>query len=91
MGDIWFYRLIFVALVVLGIVLPESIPFRLALVRGGIEGLLLDERISKERLEFIQQELLRERSKGLQQQPDNIEALTSGRDLTLPADPDEGY
>ncbi len=92
MGDIWFYRLIFMSLVILGIAIPESIPLslRLALVRGGIAGLMFDERISKERSEFEKQGLLREPDQLTSpKQGENAEAFC--RDLSLPADPDEGY
>ena len=92
MGDIWFYRLIFVALVIAGIIIPETIPLslRLALVRGGIAGLMFDERISKERSEFEQHEPLREADQSTSsKQEKNAEAFC--RDLSLPADPNEGY
>jgi hypothetical protein len=92
MGDIWFYRLIFTGLVILGIVIPETIPLslRLALVRGGIAGLMFDERISKERSEFEKQGLLREPDQFTSpKQGENAEAFC--RDLSLPADPGEGY
>jgi hypothetical protein len=92
MVDIWSYRLIFTGLVILGIVIPETIPLslRLALVRGGIAGLMFDERISKERSEFEKQGLLRELDQLTSlKQGENAEAFC--RDLSLPADPDEGY
>jgi hypothetical protein len=92
MGDIWSYRLIFTGLVILGIVIPETIPLslRLALVRGGITGLMFDERISEERAEFEKQGLLREPDQLTSpKQGENAEAFC--RDLSLPADPGEGY
>jgi hypothetical protein len=95
MADIWFYRLIFVLSVILGIVIRAPSLVRLALVKGGIEGLLTDQQISKEKLDFQQQKLLRELDQSTkpatQQQVENVEALNSCRDLTLPGDPDEGY
>jgi hypothetical protein len=92
MGDIWFYRLIFIALVIFGIAIPETIPLslRLALVRGGIAGLMFDERISKERSEFEQQRLLLAPYQlASPNRGENAEAFC--RDLSLPADSDEGY
>jgi hypothetical protein len=93
MGDVWFYRLIFVFSVILGIVIPESNLIRLALVSGGMRGLLMDQEISKEKLEFEQQRYLRELDQSIspQRREGNVEASGSRRDLTLPADPGEGY
>jgi hypothetical protein len=92
MGDIWFYRFIFVALVIAGVIVPETIPLslRLALVRGGIAGLLFDERISKESSEFERRRfLLQPNQLAGVKQGENAEAFS--RDLSLPADPNEGY
>ena len=95
MRGIWFYRFIFVALVIVGIIIRAPNLVRFALVKGGVDGLLIDEQISKEKLDFEQQKLLlelRQTTKtAVPGQPDNVEALNSCRDLTLPADPDEGY
>jgi hypothetical protein len=90
MGDVWFYRFIFGALVVLGLVIPETIPLslRLALVRGGIAGLLFDERISKESSDF-DRNLLQPNQLAGPQKDENTRAFC--RDLSLPADPNEGY
>jgi hypothetical protein len=92
MGDTWFYRFIFVAFVILGIVFPETIPLslRIVLVRGGVAGLMFDERISKERPELERQRPLLEPNQLTgPQQGQNTEAFC--RDLSLPSEPDEGY
>lgn len=93
MGETWFYRLIFILSVVFGLVLPESALIRLALVGNGMRGLLVDQQVSKEKLEFEQRRLLGELSQTVdpQQRAEIIEAFNACRDLTLPAEPDEGY
>ena len=95
MGNIWFYRSLFVLLVIAGIIIRAPNLVRLALVKGGIEGLLIDEKLAKEKFDFEQQKLLLELEQlaktTVRRQANNVEAFRGCRDLTLPADPDEGY
>ena len=92
MGNVWFYRLTFGSLVIIGILIPETIPLslRLALVDGGIGGLMFDEQISEDRLEFEQQGLWGELNRSISSKKEE-DAEVLCRDLSLPANPDEGY
>ncbi len=58
-----FYRLIFILSVVIGIVVPLSILVRAPLVAYGMQGLLVDQQMSKEEMQFQRELLLRELDK----------------------------
>jgi hypothetical protein len=98
MGDYFKHPIFFVVCIVGGLVL---VFFSRGFVGGsfvtfGLNGLRVDQQITKRALEFEQEKLLRElneivREADHDRRMERIEALKKRRDLTLPAGPEEGY
>ena len=98
MGDIafcrlifTFHRLIFILSVVIGIVVPLPTLVRAPLVAYGMQGLLVDQQITMEEMQFQRELLLRELDKIEREMEQERQPEMRRRDGSLPALPEEGY
>jgi len=98
MGDYFRHPIFFAVCVIGGLVLVFVSRGILggSFVTFGLNGLRVDQQILRDELSFEHQRFLREldevaRETDHERQLEMIEALKKRRDLTLPAEPDEGY